>query len=253
MVDVGGHRLSARLTGTGRPVVVLEAHLGGSKSVWKKVWRDIARFTTVCVYDRAGLGDSDPGAPPRTIVAASEDLRRLLERLSPLPPYVLVGHSFGGLIVQAFARRYPKLVCGIVLVDSSHADQLNRLWRLLTPKGRVEVMASLRAPNAERIDLRRSEALARRPGCLPHVPLRVLYAPAPAYAMEQFPDRRAARRVIAEMERELSDLAPQGRLVRVSRSGHFIQLDRPEVVIRHIRAVVNQARRSLALDRSSSR
>jgi pimeloyl-ACP methyl ester carboxylesterase len=242
LIDVGGHRLSARVAGTAEPVVVLEAHLGGDKSVWKKVWREVATFSTVCLYDRAGLGNSEPGPVPRTIHRTTQDLRRLLRALSPAPPYVLVGHSFGGLIIQAFARRYPTLIGGVVLVDSTHAQQATRLEPLLTPTGRAEFNAVRGAPNPEFVRLHRWEEAALRYGAFPSVPLRVLTSLVPVAAMQQFAAPGAARRAMAMIDRELARLSPRGRLIPVANSGHFIQLDQPDLLARQIRAVVREVR-----------
>jgi pimeloyl-ACP methyl ester carboxylesterase len=243
MIDVGGHRLSVRIAGTGRPAVVLEAPFSSSKWVWKSVWRDIAKFTTVVVYDRAGLGESEPGPIPRTAFRCAKDLRRLLHRSKIGPPYVLVGHSWGGLIVQVFARRYPALVCGMVLVDSSHVDQFKRLDKFTTAKGHEEAIAFRQGPNPEHVDMWLSEAQARRAGRFPRIPLRALSAPMPPEAMVQFDGhRREARAVINRLNQELAKLSPLGRPVRVTSTGHFIQLDRPDAVIRNIRSVVSAVR-----------
>lgn len=242
MVDVGGHRLSARIAGSGGPTVVFESHLGGGMWVWKKVWREVASVTTVCLYDRAGLGRSESGPAPRTVSRASHDLYRLVKRLALPPPLVLVGHSFGGLIVQAFARRHANLIGGIVLVDSSHPDQRRRLENLLIRASRAEFDQFRRSSNAESVNLGRLSTRSVGSRRFPHVPLRVLSADPPAESLKPFADQRAASRVMRSMEVELSNLSPRGRLVRVTRSGHFIQLDRPEVVIRHVCSVVNDVR-----------
>lgn len=243
LVDVGGHRLSVRIAGVGQPAVVLEAPFCSSKWVWKSIWREVAKFTTVVVYDRAGLGESEPGPIPRTAYRCAEDLRRLL-RGSKIPsPYVLVGHSWGGLMVQVFARRYPALVCGMVLVDSSHVDQFKRLDKFTTAKGHEEAIAFRQGPNPEHVDMWRSEAEARRAGPFPRIPLRALSAPLPAEAMVQFDGhRRQARAVINRLHQELARLSPLGRHVPVTNTGHFIQLDRPDVVIRNIRRMVSLVR-----------
>lgn len=243
LVDVGGHRLSVRLAGSGQQVVVLESHLGGTKSAWRKVWRQVAGLGTVCVYDRAGLGESEAGPLPRTLGRATLDLHRLLRRLSLSPPFVLVGHSFGGLIIQAFAKRYPKLVGGVILVDSTHADQERRLGPLLKPSATTRMEARRRAANPEHFDLSRLSADVGRYGPFPAVPLRVLTAPVPADVMKGFAAPRTARRVLADLDRELAALSPGGRLIKVSNTSHFIQIDRPDVVLRQIDAVINELRR----------
>lgn len=226
-------------------MVVLEAHLGGSKSVWRKIWREVASFTTVCVcvYDRAGLGESEPGPPRRTPHSMVEDLHRLLKRAQLPPPYVLVGFSFGGLLVQLFARRHPALTAGAVLVDSASVDQFRRLAPFLTPSAAARARALFRRPNPEYVDIRLAERPTRVIAPFPRIPLIVLSAPASTALDESFRGHeKEARSVISDMDLELAGLAPNGRLIRVKRTGHFIPLDRPDVVIRSIKLVVNATR-----------
>lgn len=126
-VDIGGYRLHLVRAGSGGPSVVLDAGLAGFALDWGLVLPEVARFTTVCAYDRAGYGWSDPGPLPRTSVRIASELHTLLHRAGIEPPYVLVGHSFGGFNVRLFADRYPDEVAGMVLVDGSHEDFNDRL------------------------------------------------------------------------------------------------------------------------------
>src|SRR5512147_669788 len=95
-VDIGGYSLAIRCQGRGSPTVLLDAGLGGAAIEWTRVQDSLARNTRVCAYDRAGYGDSDPGPPPRSSSRIAAELRTLLERARIRPPYLLVGHSFGG-------------------------------------------------------------------------------------------------------------------------------------------------------------
>jgi pimeloyl-ACP methyl ester carboxylesterase len=119
LVDVGGHRLHLHCTGSGSPTVVLEPGQGGASSDSGWVAPAVARDSTVCVYDRAGRGWSDPAAGPQDAAQIAADLHALLERAQVPGPYVLAGHSFGGLYVQTFAANYPDQVAGLVLLDST--------------------------------------------------------------------------------------------------------------------------------------
>lgn len=126
-VDIGGFRLHLMRAGKGTPSVVLEAGLAGFALDWGLVLPAVASFTTVCAYDRAGYGWSDPGPLPRTSGRIVAELHTLLHRAGIEPPYVLVGHSFGGFNVRIFADHYPDEVAGMVLVDVSHEDFNDRL------------------------------------------------------------------------------------------------------------------------------
>ena len=117
LVDIGGRRLHVVESGEGSPAVILEAGIAASSLSWSLVQPEVAKFARVCSYDRAGLGWSDPDREPRQLERSVDDLHSLLAAASVAAPYVLVGHSYGGLLVRAFAARYPEQVAGIVLVD----------------------------------------------------------------------------------------------------------------------------------------
>ena len=119
LIDVGGHRLHLRCTGAGTPTVVLEPAAGEMSSSLGWITPAVARDTRVCVYDRAGRGWSEPAAGAQDGAQIATDLHTLLQRGHVPGPYVLAGHSFGGLYVLTFAARYPEEVAGMVLVDST--------------------------------------------------------------------------------------------------------------------------------------
>jgi pimeloyl-ACP methyl ester carboxylesterase len=118
-VDVGPYRLHLECTGTGRPTVLLEPGGGEMSAMLAWVEPAVARDTRVCVYDRPGRGWSDPAATPPDGAQIAADLRVLLRRAGVPGPYVLAGHSFGGLYVMSFAEQFPQDVVGLVLVDST--------------------------------------------------------------------------------------------------------------------------------------
>jgi pimeloyl-ACP methyl ester carboxylesterase len=123
MVDVGGHRLHLRCSGSGSPAVIFDAALGASSLSWSLVQPEVARLTRACSYDRAGFGWSDAGPRPRTAGRAADELHELLRRGGVPPPYLLVGHSFGGLVMRIFAARNHDEVAGLVLVDPAHPEE----------------------------------------------------------------------------------------------------------------------------------
>jgi pimeloyl-ACP methyl ester carboxylesterase len=119
LVDVGGHRLHLHCVGSGSPTVVLEPGHGASSADLHWIAPVVARDTTVCVYDRAGRGFSDGANGPQDGGRIAADLRTLLDRAAVPRPYVLAGHSFGGLYVLSFAAQFPDQVAGMVLLDST--------------------------------------------------------------------------------------------------------------------------------------
>ena len=125
MVGVGGHSLHINCVGRGSPTVVLDAGSGGFSAHWVRVQREVSGTTGVCSYDRAGMGWSEMGPEPRDAKQISIELHTLLKGANIEGPYVLVGHSFGGLYVRTYAARYPDEVAGVVLVDSSSPKQVS--------------------------------------------------------------------------------------------------------------------------------
>jgi pimeloyl-ACP methyl ester carboxylesterase len=132
LVDVGGHRLHINCVGEGSPTVILESALGAMSAHWVRVQQQVAKTTRVCAYDRAGLGWSEPGPEPRDARQISSELYTLLKDADTEGPYMLVGHSYGGLYARMYAARYSEEVAGVVLVDSSHPEQFTR-----SPEGRA--------------------------------------------------------------------------------------------------------------------
>jgi pimeloyl-ACP methyl ester carboxylesterase len=127
LVDVGGGRsLFLHCVGSGSPTVVLEAGFGADSFSWQDVQPDVGRGTRTCAYDRAGTGNSV--APPGVRDARDEiaDLRRLLRAARIQPPYVLVGHSYGGMLARVFAHLYPSETAGLVLIDTMGRDGRRR-------------------------------------------------------------------------------------------------------------------------------
>jgi len=132
MVDVNGHLMHINCVGRGSPTVILEAANLGMSAHWVRVQQQLARTTRVCAYDRAGMGWSEAGPEPRDARQISSELHTLLKSADAEGPYVLVGHSYGGLYARMYAARYPNQVAGVALVDSSHPEQFTH-----SPEGRA--------------------------------------------------------------------------------------------------------------------
>lgn len=158
MVDIGGRRLHLCRAREGTPSVVIVPCLSGPGSEWWDVQRKLASYTSVYTYDRAGTGWSDIGPWPRTFAVMADELHQLLTAAAIPPPYLLVGHSTGGIISRQYAARHPEGLAGLVLVDSSHEAQNYRLapyrenrphdlrlaaWKLLRPLGLIRAAQDL--------------------------------------------------------------------------------------------------------------
>ncbi len=280
-VDVGGYKMHIHCAGQGTPVVILDSGLGDSFISWRKMQPEIAKFTRVCSYDRAGLGYSDSTPRSRTSKDFAGELHTLLrnaarQRAGISPPYIFVGHSMAGFDVRIYASLYRNEVAGIVLVDASHPEQQERLpaavndldagWvrdqeflEFTMPVGLPRFLgfcsgdAAVRAAEcnfrstreavAELKSISESAAQAAATGSLADLPLVVL-SQDPDTPQPDLPEdvEKPTSDAWQQMQQELADLSTRGRRVVVKKSGHYIQLDRPEAVIEAVRQVVDQAR-----------
>lgn len=140
LYDVGGHRLHIHSTGEGSPSVILESG-GASWSLdWHNVQSEVAKFTRVCSYDRAGFGWSNPGPKPRTSAQIVKELHALLEISAIAKPYILVGASAGGHTVRLYARQYPDEVIGLILLDARHESMEAKMppaWKQMENSGKA--------------------------------------------------------------------------------------------------------------------
>ena len=281
LVDVGGYKMHIDCTGQGTPTVILDSGLGDSYISWNKVQPQIAQFTRVCSYDRAGLGYSDSSPRPRTSKDIAEELHTLLHNVGISPPYILVGHSMGGYDVRLYTSLYRSEIAGMVLVDASHPEQQKRFpaalndldasWvreqeflEFTTPLGiprllgfcahDVEARAaecnfhSAREAVAEMKAFPESAAQTAATGSLGNLPLAVL-SHDPNKPQPDLPEDlvKPTSDAWQQMQEELSHLSSRGTRVVAKNSGHYIQLDRPELVIKAVREVVEQARQAQSM------
>ena len=234
LVDVGGHRLRVERFGKGLPTVVFEAGLAQPRASWGRVPNDVAAFAQVLIYDRANLGESDEVSGRRTSRQTVAELHALLKASGAEAPYVLVSHSFGGLNARLFASQFPDEVAGIVLLDASHEDEYKRLAELLPEPERQKYLQHEGSGNYEKVDLLASAEEIRAAAALKPMPLIVVSAPGNKNSGE------AAAKVHDELQLALSRLLLNASQVIAENSGHFVQLDRPELVTDAIRKVVEQ-------------
>jgi pimeloyl-ACP methyl ester carboxylesterase len=240
LIDVGGYRLRIERAGHGTPTVVMDAGLCQTIRSWDRVAPEVAKFTEVVTYNRAGLGGSDVGPVPRTSQQNVDELQKLLKNAGVHGPYVLVGHSFGGFNIRLYASQHPDDVVGIVLVDSAHEEQFRRFMALKPPEKREPYLRHESGANCERVDLLASGKQVHT-ASLPPIPLVVLTADQNVQAGSALdPELLQA---VNETQSDLSRLVPNGKHIIVHNSGHFIQLDQPNVVIETILNVVEMARK----------
>jgi pimeloyl-ACP methyl ester carboxylesterase len=282
MVSVSGHDMHLYCTGRagGGPTVVMDSGLGGGLLDWQTVQPKVATFARVCSYDRSGLGWSESGQKPRTSQRIVKELHALLENAGVDGPYVLVGHSFGGTNVQLYASEYPEEVAGMVLVDSAldvrvldedlrdataNATPSPLTVKVLAPLGILRLIASEVDSLPRQLAQERSaiytgtrhlyafsdesatinESIATATDAAPSLgdkPLIVLIAGArqyPGFTKEQ---AKRADKQTNEFEASRQDLSENSKLVVAKNSAHYIQWDRPRLVVDAIRQVVDAAR-----------
>jgi pimeloyl-ACP methyl ester carboxylesterase len=261
-VDIGGYRLHLWCTGDGAPAVILDTGLGGSTADWGFVQPDVARFTRVCSYDRAGLGYSDPGPSPRTARRIATELAELLTRAGMTGPLVLVGASIAGFDVRVFASNHPDRTAGLVLVDASHEDdahdvpRMARVVPLLSTLGVLRLLgvsfgqrleslplsvrpyaratrfraAGYQAAADEIMHVRKSAEEVRRSRRT--LPLPVLVVTGARGADEKW----------RQLQQDQASLSARGCLIVARQSGHVVSIDQPGIVVDAIRTVVETAR-----------
>lgn len=276
LVDVGGGRsMHLDCRGSGSPTVILEAGHHGWSPAWTAVQPEVAKLTRVCSYDRAGLGDSDVGPAPRTAAAITRDLEQLLESAHEAPPYVLVGHSAGGMYQRLFFAAHPEQVVGVVLVDTDEpTDEADRrqiaeapddaraaavftaavhtgVFRFVTQVLGVEPdAASARFPEEARVRLRANLAHLARSMNDEWTAYQSAYTtvtdlpfgerPLVVIAALGYWPTPAERDDWRARQAHLASLSTNGRLVVLEDEAHHLPLLRPDVVTSAIREVIEQ-------------
>lgn len=238
--DIGGRSLYLSCSGSGRPTVVMDAGLGNTHETWHAVAPTISKRTRTCTYDRANLGASDAAPKPRTSAEVVSDLQRLLSVAKIRPPYVLVGHSFGGLDVRLFASDHPKEVSALVLVDPTPTAFLRGECALVS----ASLCADLRhgwdpSNNPDGLDFVKSANELDHARALPDIPVIVLAAT--NHQQAAITDPGIEKRIEALWQREQRQLAasvPHGKLILVP-SGHDIQELHPDAVTAAITSLLH--------------
>lgn len=232
--QIQGRQVEYAWTPRESDTVVFESGLGGTLDWWAKVYPALSNDTSVFAYNRPGYGHSEPASTPRDGAHVVEELRGLLKSKGIKPPYVLVGHSLGGLYMQLFARRYPEEVSGLVLVDATHPAQFKGQGAPENWPTWFRLAFKLTSSAVVREELQAVDATGDEVLALPSFtgkPVVVMSASQPMQASSPLADDANAKR------KDLVRLYPGARQVWVD-SGHGIPLEKPEAVVSAIRAVL---------------
>jgi len=252
-ISVKGRQFAFEVMGTGYPTVVLETGIGAESSEWGPVATAIARSRAVFQYDRAGRGESEPGQGNRDSLTMVDELNALLEATQTKGPYLLVGHSFGGLLMRLLANARSTDVYGLVLVESMHHRQFQVMGPAFPDPSPADAPALVqmrdfwtggwRAANSttpEHIDFERSFAQDQAVTSLGNLPLFVVSA-ASALNSPFIQDASARQRLQLlwdKLQANLSYLSNNRRKVYLEKSGHFVQRDDPDSIVMAIEALL---------------
>ena len=235
-VDIGGRQLFLNCVGVAKsPVVILEAGSEATSEAWRLVQPEVAKFAHVCSYDRAGLGRSDPAGHEESIAENVSDLHTLLKKGGVAGPYVLVGHSSGGLRVRLYQSQYPGEVAAMVLVDSAHEEQV---WRF-----NDAIPGAVRGIPQDPAGLARMGMLPARQHSTWHadIPLIVIEHGKP---MELPPAAREhaqqAEDAMHALQLDLVSRSKNGELRKAIHSGHDIPTEEPQAVVLAIQDILSR-------------
>jgi len=238
-VDAGGHGLQLLIGGQGSPAVIFEGGFGAGIASWSSVQKDVAAFTQTVSYDRAGLGQSDPGPKSRSARQIATELHAVLQNSGVKPPYVMVGHSFGGIYVRVFADMFPNEVVGMVLIDPSQ-ESFNDWLRKNQPDrlraAESDIAKAGEGVQAEFAALETSYSQARVAKVPRGIPVTLLSA------TEDESISAEGRKVWIEKHKEWVATVPGAQHIIVEKAHHFIQAQQPALVIQAIKQVSKQTR-----------
>lgn len=235
--DVGDHKLYLLSYGQDQPSVILESGIGdgGTMSGWDEVQNKVKDFAQICLYDRAGLGKSEKGTDSRNTIQIANELHELLNVSKITPPYILVGHSMGGLHIQTYAMLYPNDIAAMVFVDPTPKELVDTL--------KAEAIDRLIASGASQgvLDeavqgLNESIPTFHFLPSLPDVPVVVITS---SYTGEGGVDKSQWEELKGHHQ-NLAGQVSDGTHIIATKSGHYIQMDESELVIDAIRSVYNK-------------
>jgi pimeloyl-ACP methyl ester carboxylesterase len=243
MVDAGGHALRMLIAGRGSPTVVFEAGgsgaAGGPLEAWQWVQPRVGQFATTVAYDRAGIGRSTPGPKPRDARQIARELHTALHNASLSPPYILVGHSFGGPLNRVFADLYPAEVGGLILVDPTQEEFIN--WSQARDPNRAE------RQDEEWKEIQASLTQARQSRLPEGIPVVLITAMGPrvfpkSMTEKQKEEFRAMKQMWLKFHNDWLNSLSNGEHVVTEKSGHGVPFEEPDLVVRAIRQVVEKTR-----------
>lgn len=264
MTSIGRHRLHSLCMGNANVTVLFESGLGGSSLEWLPIAEELQTTVRACLYDRSGYAWSDPGTMPRHVLKLADEVQQLLEALEIDKNIILVGHSYGGLIMRQLASEIPDSVIGLVLVDASHEDQFDRLEGessvSMLPTSKSFIVSAPELPEGLREDIKKkiqafsrmrktytalhAEIASFRDSCnyikanraTFDFPIQVISRGIDLYANDEKAGNKD--KIWHEMQKEYLQLSDISEQTIADNSGHHIHVDRPELIKKAIYKII---------------
>ena len=263
-INIGFQTMYVDCLGENKPTIIVDVGIAASSASWYKIAKELSKNTRICLYDRAGYGWSDSGRGERTTATIVHELKLLVKRAEIPGPYIIVGHSFGGFTARYFAARFPENVAGLVLVDSSHPEQIYRL-SALDNQGKKPLItgrdanapadfseferkwyflnSSRKATFAQMAELKyfkQSAYQVKHSGPLKDIPIAVL-----SRGIAQLPELNGVslENEWLDMQKDLLNLSKNSWHSIIVNSGHNIHEEAPAKIIENILEVIEKSRK----------
>ena len=263
-INIGFQTMYVDCLGENKPTIIVDVGIAASSASWYKIAKELSKNTRICLYDRAGYGWSDSGRGERTTATIVHELK-LLMKLAEIPgPYIMVGHSFGGFTARYFAAKFPEDVAGLVLVDSSHPEQIYRL-SALDNQGKKPLItgrdanapadfseferkwyflnSSRKATFAQMAELKyfkQSAYQVKHSGRLKDIPIAVL-----SRGIAQLPELNGVslENEWLDLQKDLLNLSKNSWHSIILNSGHNIYEEAPAKIIENVLEVIEKSRK----------
>ena len=235
--QINGRSVEYIAEGIGSPTIVLETGMGPTINTWAPILDSLTNLSSTFAYNRPGYGNSDLSLPPFSAEEVALQLHENLEATNQRPPYILIGHSAGGLYINMFSRLFPGEVAGVIFIDSSHPDQFE-YFRQDQPLIYNMLVTGTKNGNRkyEFSIVKNAHSIFQDAPPFPNVPVSVLTAGKKSSPLEG--DKMRAR--MLEFQSDLAALSPNSKNLIVEGSGHYIHKDKPEVVLDEVVRILSE-------------
>ncbi|MGP3779569.1 alpha/beta fold hydrolase [Halanaerobium saccharolyticum] len=238
---INNHRIYCKHCQNGQPTVIFESGLGDDSSTWKEIQDEISSITSTFSYDRAGTGKSESRDGPKSGIDIVQDLTKIVDNRSLGPPYILVGHSFGGLLSRLFASINPENIAGMVLIDAAPVNKEVVFENILTGKQKEQIIKYLKNPslNSEKVDKIKTYKQILKHKKKFDFPLTIIIRGLAKCYGPNWPEDKLLE-IEQELQLDYKQLSENSKTVIAEKSGHYIHKDQPELVINEIKEMVDK-------------